>query len=684
MSKHSLPFYRSIFFQLSLCLGSLAVLPVALVSYLNCSYGARILNDTTAAGLYAIAQYQSKNIQDFMAGIQKNMRLLGETPNCREGLSLLYSLSQSATAREELASLEAYLNHHAHDSFIRFMQELKFKNIFLVSPDIQFLYDIVEKRFIERPPRDQDAGSITGSIPLLASTQLLLDTLDLTYMVMSPQVSDFALASGEGPSVLFSYPIFSDGVFIGLLAAEVASEAIYTILHNYTGLDETGEIVISQLKEERVLVLNPTRNDPHVQFREDTFAQQPQSAMYKALRCERGFGPALDYRGQAVLAAWEYLPRLRWGLVVKKDLSEVLNPSARLKNIALSIGLPTAGILVVLAFFIAQRFAHPLRLFAKNAKKIAEGKLQSYYEFPMPNNELKTLAYALSSLHKHLKSFIDTTQATEKLVAHIQADRVQSVYLQTKATYTHKTILQRMGRFSKYMHHSNKSLLERLRSLLYASHRGIVEGDASQHKIRALLSTVHTLESTQATLKAHFTDMSAQAKIIRSLFLDSLKIADRSNILALNTTLEMHQMESSTLGFRVVAQEIQKLSEDMDSACLHIEKATHSLDQALNRTSNDLKQFSKMVHEAVQAIDCIHAALNQLMDHLSILPTGLKEALGIVEEQAESMQRTEASMQTLHSTIAHNTHTFDSHQQSLTRLRSHSLSLEKELAEFKT
>lgn len=651
---------------------------MVLIAYLNLNYGSRILNDTTAGGLYAIAQYQSKNIQAFIASVQKDIRLLTETPTFVDALNTLYKASQATAFSEELQLLEYSFKGPSSDVFYRFVQELKFKNIFLVSPNGKLLYNIAEKSFMQAPLDANDAEK-QG-----ASTQLLLETLDLTYMVMSPQVSDFALSSaGDSPSLLFSHPVFVKGVLIGLLTAEVDSSAIYSILDNYTGLDETGETVISQFKQERILLLNPARNAPHLCFEEDPFAKKPESAMYKALRGERGFGPSIDYRGQDVLAAWEYLPRLRWGLVVKKDLSEVLNPSARLKNIAFSSVLPTVGVVALIAFFLAQRLSQPLSIIAENAKKIAEGRLRSYYEFPMPNNELKTLAYALCALYDHIKSFVHKSQTTESLVATLHTQSVQSFYLQDKALYTHKTVFQRITRFSRHMQSLNKNLLEKLRDLLQLSHRSVIEVDASQHKLKTLLSLIQSMEHVKTTLEEQFLTIHTQAKAVQNLFLHSLKMADRSNILALNTTLEMHQMNSSTLGFRVVAQEIQKLSTDMDAACLKIEKDTQALDQTLSLANSYLKQFTKIVEEESNAACFMNDSLNQIMGHIGQVPKALKEGLSITEQQAESIQRVEASMQALQNSIGHNTHMLVESRQSLQQLKNHSYSLEKELAEFK-
>ena len=46
------------------------------------------------------------------------------------------------------------------------------------------------------------------------------------------------------------------------------------------------------------------------------------TAMQKAVEGQRGYGEAIDYRGEPVVAAWSYLPSYRWGMVVKQDDGE--------------------------------------------------------------------------------------------------------------------------------------------------------------------------------------------------------------------------------------------------------------------------------------------------------------------------------------------------------------------------
>ena len=44
------------------------------------------------------------------------------------------------------------------------------------------------------------------------------------------------------------------------------------------------------------------------------------------MRGKKGYGVALDYRGEMVAAFNTYLPTFRWGMVVKQDTDEAFSP----------------------------------------------------------------------------------------------------------------------------------------------------------------------------------------------------------------------------------------------------------------------------------------------------------------------------------------------------------------------
>lgn len=124
----------------------------------------------------------------------------------------------------------------------------------------------------------------------------------------------------------------------------------------YTGFGETGELVLAELKGDDVHFLLPTRK---MDF------QIPQPAnlrdnigvpMKLALTRGSGIIEGLDHSGENVVAAYEYLPFLEMGLVVKMDKRELISPYLRNGIISLIV----AGMLIGLGYAFVNRMVEPL------------------------------------------------------------------------------------------------------------------------------------------------------------------------------------------------------------------------------------------------------------------------------------------------------------------------------------
>ena len=105
-----------------------------------------------------------------------------------------------------------------------------------------------------------------------------------------------------------------------VLLVRVEVDPLYTITNDSTGLGTTGETVIGRAFKDKVVFLNPLRHPVGQVLSGNDDKGGP---MLRALENTSGTTLSTDYRGAPVLASWDHIPVLNWGIVTKIDTKEI-------------------------------------------------------------------------------------------------------------------------------------------------------------------------------------------------------------------------------------------------------------------------------------------------------------------------------------------------------------------------
>ncbi len=208
---------------------------------------------------------------------------------------------------------------------------------------------------------------------------------------------------------ILSYPVLnrSTGKLIGVVAATVYPKFIYEVTGDYTGLGESGEVLLVRKRGNEVVFLNPLRHNPDAALRLK-FPLDSNLAKPAILAAEGGNGTiqALDYRGKEVFAAYSYIPSGNWGLVVKMDASEALMPLTRFAERSIALGIFYSTVIIALAILLGRKFTSPLIRLSDASKKVAKGYLDVHIE-PESRDEIGELAGSFNIMVQKLKELYE-------------------------------------------------------------------------------------------------------------------------------------------------------------------------------------------------------------------------------------------------------------------------------------
>jgi signal transduction histidine kinase/DNA-binding response OmpR family regulator len=306
------------------------------------------------------------------------------------------ALDLSQATRTDGKSSQAYreaLGRHA-PTLERLADAFNYVDCALVSPDGEIVYSQSGASVFE-------GNLLTGP---LKDTQIA-DTIDRARTLLQAEISAFQIYPGRNePAAFIAGPILDHGVVIAVIVFALDNQELFSVVNDYTGLGETGEVLVAaRLDKDQMVIVNPLRNDASKPFSiRTTLERGAFPALARALEGVHGSGLFDDLDNRPVVASWTYVPSFRWGMVVQQRTSEAFALTRAQRDATLWLLIFMIPPIIALALAVARTITRPIRTAVNVAEKVAAGDLDAHFEI-RSHDETGHLLTAIRSMTGELR-----------------------------------------------------------------------------------------------------------------------------------------------------------------------------------------------------------------------------------------------------------------------------------------
>jgi len=353
-------------------------------------------------------------------------------------------------------------------------------------------------------------------------------------------------------------------------------------------------------------------------------------------------------------------------------IAEISDPAVRSAVTSSFVGLVlTAAIsLVLVAVTVGSNAAITLELLAQKARRIENGEMNVDLSTTR-SDEFGTLANSLASMRDSLEDRIATieenrrelrqrNEAIERTAEHYREvlQAVTSGDLSRRANadadidalreigeainMTAATLEDATGNIATQMEQLSANAEEVAAStqeLGETSERAATVGQDGQAAAREAIAEMDEVESETDAVVGRIENLEAEMDEINDILQLIGRVAQKTNILAVNARIESSRGGDSGEGYSVVAEEIRELAEETKEAAEEVETRLTSLREQIEDTGVDVRETRQRVERASRTVEETVSALDDVASLADSVDENVKNIGQATDDQARSVQR---------------------------------------------
>ncbi len=648
---------RSLMSKLILVLMLVALMPVAIVGYMSYSSGKASLQQDAFDSLRAIVEGREHALILFLEGQQETTMGFATDGAIRSHLEGINQKGPNAGQMSDelsqyLISEKMVIDEHIYELFVT-----DSKGIIVASSDMNNI------------GKDK------------SSDEYFINGRNGAYI----KDAYYSKSSGKD-SISFSAPLksMSSDNLLGVIVSRVETSLLNEITTRRHGLGETGEVYI--VNKDGYMISES-------RFIKDAFLNQKVDTKPVKLFQNRGeimTGIYPGYRGEQIVGAsdGEHLSAefgwLGWTILAEKDVNEAFAKAEALGQRILLVAFIVGVVAIVIAFFVSKGIADPVKSISDSITRVAGGDLTIEVPVNGRQDEVGVLTRSFADMTDSLRQMaavaerIADSDLTMEIRPKSEKDILGKAYekmadnlrrqtgeikeganlLATASGEISATISQlaasaqemassvtEMSTTMEELKQTAGDTNEKAKNVSQSSQKAVSISDEGKKSTEAAIDGMKLIHSQMGSIAESIVKLSEQSQAIGDIVTSVNDLADQSNLLAVNASIEATKAGEQGKGFTVVAQEVKSLADQSKQATAQIRNILNDIQKATSSAVMSTEQGSKAVESGVAQSDMTGESIKTLSNSVResaqaavmIAASGQQQLVGI-DQVATAME----------------------------------------------
>ncbi|WP_296590008.1 methyl-accepting chemotaxis protein [Roseibium sp.] len=436
--------------------------------------------------------------------------------------------------------------------------------------------------------------------------------------------------SYDAPASFMAHPVVDgDGKTVGVLAFQMPVDRFNELMRHNLGLGETGELA---LIGEDGYMRNDSKSTADVN---DILTTKLESPIIEQARSDgAAFGYDELHRSELldVEAIKFNYQGYNYILLATQTYAEATAPVIAMRNRMLLAGGVLLALMAVVGFFAARSVTHPINQVVQAMNRLATGDTKVDINDADRTDEIGDLCKAVTvfkdnailrkQLEDHARGERDRERQRQALLENlirdfksVMTERLETVGEQMSRMRDAATTLDGLASNAKsesdHAGGASNNASENVAAVAAATEEmtATVQEIANQTEATTRIVT-ETVEAAEAT-NQNVATLSEAAEHIGSVVNLIRDIAEQTNLLALNATIEAARAGEAGRGFAVVASEVKELAEQTSKATDEISGRITGIQNSVRDAANAIENITEKVSDIKGLTSSVAGAIEE-------------------------------------------------------------------------
>ncbi len=346
---------------------------------------------------------------------------------------------------------------------------------------------------------------------------------------------------------------------------------------------------------------------------------------------------------------------------------------------AIAVGIPA----LLASLWMAEAIARPVRTSIAAAESIATGDLRGAI-LPGGDDETGRLLDSVGKMSESLRDLVGRIRAAGERLTTVETDVSTSLSRQERIVRGFSGSTADIAGAVSQISANSDLLLATTGTVTAAAREAARVTDEGREGLESMSESMRQLDDAMNAFTRKLATIRQRASGITSVVTTIAKVADQTNLLSVNATIEAEKAGEAGRGFRIVAQEIRRLADQTALATKDIERMVRDMQSAVSSGTMEMDRFRNEVSARIQQVAVVSDQLARIVVPVQSVTKSLDHVHDGMETQSAGARQIRDAMERLRAGVGQTSSATDGFSVAMDEMRRAIADLNEEVAHFRT